>query len=240
MNPGRLYLLPNTLGDVAIHDTMPLPVAQIAARLTYLVGENAKSTRAYLKRVAAVTPLAKPIQEIMISELDVNTPDQLLANLLAPILAGQDGGIVSEAGVPAVADPGARLVALAHAHDVEVIPLVGPSSLLLALMASGLNGQRFTFYGYVPTDAATRASTLKKLEERSRKEKETQILIETPYRNGALFDALINILQARTRLCVATDLTLPSQQIRTLAISQWKKQRPAFDKKPTVFLFLAD
>ena len=173
----------------------------------------------------------------------MNTPAQALAGLLAPLLAGRDAGLVSEAGVPAVADPGADLVRLAHQHGITVKPLVGPSSLLLAVMASGLNGQSFAFNGYLPTDAAARAKRIKELETRSRGEKQTQLFIETPYRNAAMLEALVASCMAATLICVATDLSLPSETIRTMTAAQWKSQlgagkAPDFHKKPTVFLLL--
>ena len=167
-----------------------------------------------------------------------------LETLLAPLLAGHDVGLISEAGVPAVADPGANLVRLAHQRGIRVRPLVGPSSLLLALMGSGMNGQSFAFHGYLPTDAALRAKRIKELEDRSRKEKQTQLLIETPYRNAAMLEALAQTCQPASLICVATDLTLPEESIQTLSATDWKKRiacgnMPDFHKKPTVFLFLA-
>ena len=238
--PGTLYLIPNTLGETeALASVLPEQVQQITAQLDYFVAENAKTARAFLKLVNARHPLARPLQEITISELNVNTPAAALAGLLAPLLAGRDGGLVSEAGVPAVADPGADLVRLAHQHNIPVRPLVGPSSLLLAVMASGLNGQSFAFNGYLPTDAAQRATRIKELEQRSRKEKQTQLFIETPYRNAAMLEALIAACAPATLVCVATDLSLPSETIRTMSASQWKGAKaPDFHKKPTVFLLL--
>src|SRR5471032_92578 len=207
---GTLYLIPNTLGDTeALSHVIPEHVQAITARLDYFVAENAKTARAFLKLIDAQHTLAKPLQEITIAELNVNTPAQALAGLLAPLLAGRDAGLVSEAGVPAVADPGADLVRLAHQHGVTVKPLVGPSSLLLAVMASGLNGQSFAFNGYLPTDAAQRSKRIKELEQRSRSEKQTQLLIETPYRNAAMLEALVTACQPGTLICVATDLSLP-------------------------------
>ncbi|MYM96982.1 SAM-dependent methyltransferase [Duganella vulcania] len=237
---GTLFLIPNTLGETeALASVLPEQVQQITSQLDYFVAENAKTARAFLKLVNARHPLAKPLQEITISELNVNTPAAALAGLLAPLLAGQDGGLVSEAGVPAVADPGADLVRLAHQHHIPVRPLVGPSSLLLAVMASGLNGQSFAFNGYLPTDAAQRASRIKELEQRSRKEKQTQLFIETPYRNAAMLEALVAACAPGTLLCVATDLSLPSETIRTMSAAQWKSAKaPDFHKKPTVFLLL--
>jgi 16S rRNA (cytidine1402-2'-O)-methyltransferase len=242
--PGTLYLIPNTLGDTeALTHVLPEHVQATTAALGYFVAENAKTARAFLKLVGARHPLARPLQEIQIAELNVNTPPQALLGLLAPLLAGQDAGLVSEAGVPAVADPGADLVRLAHQHGVPVRPLVGPSSILLAVMASGLNGQSFAFNGYLPTDAAARSKRIKELETRSRQEKQTQLFIETPYRNAAMLEALVASCQGGTLICVATDISLPSETIRTMTGAQWKGQlsagkAPDFHKKPTVFLLL--
>ena len=247
--PGTLYLIPNTLGSTdpvpgALSHIIPEHVQAITASLDYFVAENAKTARAYLKLVALGHPLGKPLQEIEIAELNVNTPAAALAGLLEPLLAGRDGGLVSEAGVPAVADPGSDLVRLAHERGIMVRPLVGPSSLLLAVMASGLNGQSFAFNGYLPTDAALRSKRIKELEARSRAEKQTQLLIETPYRNAAMLEALVASCQPGTLICVATDLSLPTESIRTLNGGKWKAllaagQAPDFHKKPTVFLLLA-
>jgi 16S rRNA (cytidine1402-2'-O)-methyltransferase len=246
--PGTLYLIPNTLGPVdaaprALSHILPEQVQEIASKLEYFVAENAKTARAFLKLISVDHPLARPLQDIKISELNVNTPPAALATLLAPLLEGHDAGLVSEAGVPAVADPGADLVRLAHQHGIDVRPLVGPSSLLLAVMASGLNGQSFAFNGYLPTDAAQRTKRIQQLEQRSRAEKQTQLLIETPYRNAAMLEALANACQPGTLICVATDLSLPSESVRTLTAAKWKaalaaNKGPDFHKKPTVFLFL--
>jgi 16S rRNA (cytidine1402-2'-O)-methyltransferase len=249
--PGTLYLIPNTLGASAVEDGNPLShiipddVQALTAKLDYFVAENAKTTRAFLKLIAHAHPLAKPLQEIQIAELSINTAVQALPDLLKPLLDGRDAGLISEAGVPAVADPGANLVRLAHSHHVPVKPLVGPSSLLLAVMASGLNGQSFAFNGYLPIDAAQRAKRIKELEERSRREKQTQLFIETPYRNAPLLDTLANTCLPDTLLCVATDLTLPSESIQTQTAGKWMSaiksgKMPDFNKKPTVFLLLAD
>ena len=246
--PGTLYLVPNTLGPLeaapnALSHILPEQVQDIASKLEYFVAENAKTARAFLKLVAVDHPLARPLQEIKISELNVNTPPAALSALLAPLLDGHDLGLVSEAGVPAVADPGADLVRLAHQHGIQVRPLVGPSSLLLAVMASGLNGQSFAFNGYLPTDAAQRTKRIQQLEQRSRSERQTQLLIETPYRNAAMLEALVNACQPGTLVCVATDLSLPTESVRTLTAAKWKaalaaNKGPDFHKKPTVFLLL--
>ncbi|WP_305823384.1 SAM-dependent methyltransferase [Massilia brevitalea] len=246
--PGTLFLIPNTLGPTeaqagALDSVLPGQVQAITSQLGYFVAENAKTARAFLKLVAVDHPLSRPLQEIRIAELNVNTPAAALSALLEPLLAGEDAGLVSEAGVPAVADPGADLVRLAHQHGITVRPLVGPSSLLLAVMASGLNGQSFAFNGYLPTDAAARSKRIRDLEARSRNEKQTQLLIETPYRNGQMLEALVASCQPGTLVCVATDLSLASESVRTMTAAKWKAQlaagkAPDFHKKPTVFLFL--
>lgn len=249
--PGTLFLVPNTLGHASSDNTQPLAhlipedVQAITARLDYFVAENAKTTRAFLKLVGSAHPLTKPIQEIRIAELNVNTQADALPKLLQPILDGQDGGLISEAGVPAVADPGANLVRLAHQLGITVKPLVGPSSLLLAVMASGLHGQSFAFNGYLPTDAGERTKRIRLLEDRSKKDHQTQLFIETPYRNGALLEALVSSCRPDTLICVATDLTAPDESVRTQTAAKWKSQlaagkQPDFHRKPTVFLLLAD
>lgn len=251
MSPGTLYLIPNTLGPANANDADPLShiipaeVRAISSRIDYFIAENAKATRAFLKLIAVKNPLAKPLQQINIAELNVNTPASALPALLEPLLGGQDAGLISEAGVPAVADPGANLVRMAHARGLIVRPLVGPSSLLLALMASGLSGQNFAFNGYLPVDPALRAKRIGELEERSRLDKQTQLFIETPYRNAHLLEALTGNCQPATLICVATDLTLPSESVKTQAAAKWKNdlksgKAPDFNKKPTVFLLLAD
>lgn len=250
MTPGTLYLIPNTLGSsdaepaVQLNAVIPQQVQAISAGLTYFIAENAKTTRAFLSLLKTVHPLALPLQEIQIAELNINTAAVALPALLAPLLAGRDAGLISEAGVPAVADPGANLVRLAHQQGVPVRPLVGPSSLLLAVMGSGLNGQSFAFNGYLPTDAALRGKRIKALEERSRQEQQTQLFIETPYRNAAMLDTLAAACHPATLICVATDLTLPTETIITRTAAKWKSalqagNAPDFHKKPTVFLLLA-
>ena len=241
---GTLYLIPNSLGPGALDEVLPASVRQTTAQLDYFIAENAKTARAFLKLVSTTHPLEKPLQEIEIRELNINTAASDLPLLLAPLLAGRNAGLVSEAGVPAVADPGADLVRLAHQKNIQVKPLVGPSSILLALMASGLNGQSFAFQGYLPTDSGQRANRLRQLEQRSRQEKQTQIFIETPYRNEAMLEAIANHCTSSTLLTVATDLTLETESVRTQPVQIWKNEItagrfPDFKKKPTVFLLLA-
>ena len=234
---GILYLIPNTLGS---HDTrdavLPADVQAIAAGCAHFVVENAKVARQFLKAINIVLPL----QEVAMSELNVNTLDADVVKLLAPLLAGHDVGLISDAGCPAVADPGARLVAAAHAAGVTVRPLVGPSSILLGLMASGLNGQKFAFQGYLPVDAAARGAAIKKLEAESKSQQQTQLFIETPYRNMQMLEALCQNLNPLTQLCVAADLTLASEFVLTQAVGEWRKHKGLdLHKRPTLFLFLA-
>jgi 16S rRNA (cytidine1402-2'-O)-methyltransferase len=247
---GVLYLIPNTLGAPATDASDPLAalipqqVQALTAGLGYFIAENAKRARAHLKLVATRFPLARPLQDIRIAELNVNTDSAALPALLAPLQAGQDAGLISEAGVPAVADPGADIVRLAQREGIRVHPLVGPSSLLLALMASGLNGQSFAFNGYLPTEPTERARRIRQLEERSRNERQTQLFIETPYRNGALLDALLVTCHLRTLICIACDLTLETEWVKTRSVAQWKADtnagnKPDLHKRPSVFLMLA-
>ena len=233
---GTLYLIPVPLGPSAPQDSLHPGVLATVRPLRHFVVEQAKSARAFLK--AAGTDL--PLQELQLEELNEHSRPDAIDHLLAPLRAGHDVGLLSEAGCPAVADPGADLVALAQRENIRVVPLIGPSSLLLALMASGLNGQRFAFQGYLPAKDIDRSKTLRELEAESRKRRQTQLFIETPYRNRAMFDAILQVCQGTTRLCVATDLTLPGEFIRTLTVAQWKKQTPPeIERRPTVFLLLA-
>ncbi len=233
---GTLYLIPVPLGANAPAEVLPAPVLERTRSLARFVAEHAKTARAFLK--AAGHPL--PLQQIAIAELNEHTRDGELAVLLAPLVAGEDVGLVSEAGCPAVADPGAQLVARAQRAGIRVVPLVGPSSLLLALMASGLSGQNFAFHGYLPAKEDERRKRLKELETESRKYERTQLFIETPYRNRQMFDTLLATLAPATRLCVATDLTLPGESVATRNVGDWRRLTPPeFDRRPTVFLLLA-
>ena len=233
---GTLYLIPVPLGPTAPKDSLPANVLATVRPLTYFVVEQAKTARAFLKAAGTDTPL----QELQLEELNEHTKADALDRLLAPLRSGHDVGLLSEAGCPAVADPGANLVALAQQENIRVVPLIGPSSLLLALMASGLNGQRFAFLGYLPAKEAERTKALRDLESDSRKHKQTQLFIETPYRNKAMFEGILQTCSPTTRLTVATDLTLPSESVVTLTIAQWKKKTPPeIERRPTVFLLLA-
>jgi 16S rRNA (cytidine1402-2'-O)-methyltransferase len=233
---GTLYLIPVPLGHVTPATSLPGPVLERIHRLTHFVVENAKSARAFLK----ATGTEQPLQALQLEELNEHTRTDALDRLLAPLRAGHDLGLLSEAGCPAVADPGANLVALAQSEGIRVVPMIGPSSLLLALMASGLNGQRFAFLGYLPAKDAERAQSLREIEIESRKRGQTQIFIETPYRNRQLFDSILQTCQPGTRIAVATDLSLPGEPIRTRTVGQWKKETPPeIERRPTVFLLLA-
>ncbi len=247
----KLLLIPNTLDlgcdPVALDEVLPRGVMVQAARLEYWVAEDAKTARAFLKRVSQSEPLARPLQELHIRELPRPAKGGRAApgrseweELLQPLAQGHDMGLISEAGLPAVADPGSVLVAQAHAMGATVMPLSGPNSMVLALAASGLQGQSFAFVGYLPQDAAARAVRLRELQTRSRREGQTQLLIETPYRNAAVMAALLEHLDPQTRLSVACGVTLPQGWCRTARVEQWRRAVPAFDKGvPAVFAFLA-
>ena len=236
MNNGVLYLIPVPLGQSALDTVLPTAVRDRAKLLKHFVAENAKSARAFLKSLPSDTPL----QQIGIRELSEHTPASDLPGLLAPLLAGIDVGLISEAGCPAVADPGANLVALAQCKGIRVAPLVGPSSILLALMGSGLSGQNFAFHGYLPAKEEARQKKLRELEKDSRQEKRTQIFIETPYRNRQMLETLVKTCAESTRICVATDLTLDDESIITRTPAEWRRQGwPEIDRRPTVFLLQA-
>jgi len=236
MPTGLLYLVPVALGESSPDAILPEEVQRIARSLHYFVVENAKSARVELKRIG----ITRPIQEIDIRELPRQPSQADLDALLAPLAAGQSAGLMSEAGAPAVADPGALLVQAAHANGIRVVPLVGPSSLLLGLMASGLNGQCFSFHGYLPVREPERSKRITELERQSQRERRTQIFIETPYRNAALFAALLETCRPDTRLCVASELTTSRESVATKRIDAWRTgPAPALEKRPTVFLLLA-
>lgn len=235
-SPGTLFLLPVTLGDDRVDAVLPDQVIETARHIHTFVVENEKSARRFLGLIKTI----KPVRELTLLTLNEHTTIQELPLLLQPLLEGHDVAIVSEAGCPGIADPGATLVELAHRKGIRVIPLVGPSSILLSLMASGLNGQRFTFRGYLPSDKSARVQKIREIEIDSRRNNETQIFIETPYRNQHVFDDLLGHCNNNTRLCVAINVSLESEWIRTQSIGEWKKQgKPDLQKQPAVFLLLA-
>ncbi|MGB4225222.1 MAG: SAM-dependent methyltransferase [Candidatus Dechloromonas phosphoritropha] len=233
---GTLYLIPVPLGPASLEESLPASVLSAVRPLAHFIVEQPKSARAFLKAVATDVPL----QELRLAELNEHTQPEALERLLLPLRAGHDVGLLSEAGCPTVADPGANLVALAQQENIRVVPLIGPSSLLLALMASGLNGQSFAFNGYLPTRESERAKALRNLESESRRRQQTQICIETPYRNRQFLATALQVCDPATRLTLATDLTLPGESVVTRTIQQWKSQTlPDIERRPTVFLLLA-
>ena len=245
---GKLYLVPAPLDfgcdtQAPLQDVMPMGTLTIAARLPHWICENAKSTRAYLKRVNDIVPLAQPVQALQIVELprEVHKKGDHTGNfdarpMLAAALQGQDMGLVSEAGMPAIADPGSSVVRAAQDLGLQVIPLTGPMSLMLALASSGLNGQNFAFVGYLPQEATERNQRIRELESLALKTGQTQLFIETPYRNAALLQGLQQTLQANTRLALACGLTLETAWSRSMQVSAWKQKKPAAPLGlPTVF-----
>ncbi len=233
--PGTLYMIPCTLGDTPPAQVLPQHVIEVTRKLSHFVVEQPKAARQFL----AMLKPERPIQSLHFASLNEHTAASDMADLLVPLLAGHDVGVISEAGCPGIADPGADLVYLAHRKGIRVVPLVGPSSILLALMASGLNGQRFAFHGYLPIAEGGRNEVISKLEAESGKLKQTQLFIETPYRNEKLFSALLAQCHPETLLCVATDITLPSERIHTYAIKFWKSiPAPQLNKHPSLFLLL--
>lgn len=247
---GKLYLVPTPLDflcatQVPLNHVLPVGTVRAASQIDHWIGENAKSTRAFLKRIDLELALKTPLQAQTITELprQVHKKGDLKAGgdmrpLLQAALQGHDIGLLSEAGMPAVADPGSSVVRAAHDLGLQVLPLVGPSALLLALAASGLNGQQFAFLGYLPQDAAERDTRLKALEKHALKTGETQVFIETPYRNAAMLSGLLGSLQASTRLAVCSHLTLPEMRIQSHSVADWKRHPEAPDKNtPAVFAF---
>lgn len=237
MSQGTVHLIPVGLGDAPPATWLPEDVRLLAGRLDTYIAENAKTARAFLKIIGTT----RPLQEITIHTLTRDTDAKQIREWLTPLRTGGEIGLVSEAGCPAVADPGARVAAMAHNLGLRVAPWVGPSSILLGLMASGLDGQRFTFHGYAPVKPDERARSLKAWEAASRQHSQTQLFIETPYRNDAMFQSLLQTLKGDTQLCVARSLTTPDEWIRTRSIAQWKQgPEPELAKHPTLFLFLAN
>lgn len=235
MSYGKLYLIPTPLGEGNPADVLPASVLEQLPSLKRFVVEEVRTARRFL----SVAGLKGHIAELEFHELNEHTSPAQVEAYLQLFADGNDVGLLSEAGLPAVADPGALLVALCHRHGIEVVPLVGPSSLMLALMASGLNGQSFAFVGYIPAKTEERRSALKALERRSSAAHQTQILIETPYRNDSLLADMLQCLSGTVRLCIAANLTCPDAFIRTRTVSDWKQHPVTIGKRPCVFLFLA-
>ena len=233
-NPGRLYLIPTPLGENDPAEVLPQQVLDRACSLRCFVVEELRTARRCLSRFG----LRGHIDELDFHVLNEHTSPAEVEAML-PLFEGQDVGLLSEAGLPAVADPGAALVALCHRDGIGVVPLVGPSSLMLALMASGLNGQSFAFRGYIPAKTDERRAAIKELEKQSRALNQSQILIETPYRNDALLADLLQGLSPSTRLCVAADMTLPDEYVISKSVAEWRKKPVVIGKRPCVFIILA-
>lgn len=232
---GNLYLIPTTLGEQAPSDVIPAKVLNIVVNLRHFIVENTRTARRFLRSVDSNFP----IDDCTFVELNEHTNLTTIGQYLDVCDNGEHVGLMSEAGVPSVADPGNAAVQLAHSKGIRVIPMTGPSSIILALMASGLNGQNFAFNGYLPVKTPERIKAIRNYEKRSQAEHQTQIFIEAPYRNMALFDDFLQNLHTETRLCIAADITLESEFIKTMTIAEWRKQKPNLHKRPTIFAILA-
>jgi len=232
---GKVYLIPNTLGNTVTTGVIPEGVIQIIHSLNYFIVEDIRNARRFLVKTA----YPQKIDDIVFFELNKHTLASDIPGFLIPCEKGIDIGIISEAGVPAVADPGALVVEVAHRKKIKVIPLTGPSSILMALMGSGLNGQNFAFTGYLPVEKKDLSLKLKELENRSKRENQTQIFIETPYRNMRLFDEILKICNPSTRMCIAKNLTTEEENITVKTIEDWRKTKTELDKQPAVFLIQA-
>ena len=235
MLQGKLFLIPTTLGDNEPLEVLPISIKRAIEDIDYYIVENEKSARHFIKKISP----RKSQPGLHLEILNKYTEPSLIPTFLDPCLQGHDVGILSEAGCPGIADPGADVVKIAHEKGIKVVPLVGPSSILLALMASGLNGQNFAFNGYLPIDQVERKKAIKRLEKISREENQSQLFIETPYRNDKLFTELIRTLSKTTKLCVATDITLPTEFITTKTVDSWKKTPVSLHKRPTLFIIHA-
>ncbi len=232
--PGTLYLVPVLLGDSGVSDVLPDHTLKVTAGLKFFIAENTKSARQFLKQVPGISPQ----QELSVLEIDKHSEHIDFNYYFGQLRKGSDTGLISEAGMPAVADPGSLFVRRAHQEGIRIVPLTGPSSLLLALAASGLNGQGFTFHGYLPKEKMQRIEKIKLLEQQAKRNHQTQIFIETPYRNQALFNDLLQSCNPGTTLCIAMDLTLKEEMIKTMTIGEWKKTTLQFQRQQAVFLLL--
>lgn len=232
MNKGKIYLIPTVIADNTIEQTIPSHIRSIATSLDYFLAENIRTARRYLSALK----IGKPIESLQFEQLDKNTTHQEVSRLMEPVLRGKSVGILSEAGCPGIADPGALAVSFAHNNGIKVVPLVGPSSMFMALMGSGFNGQSFVFHGYIPIEKGQRAKAIKSMERESTKLDQTQMFMETPYRNNKLLDDLIANCQPNTLLCIARGITGDNELIETKPIKEWKKNKPDLHKIPTVFL----
>ena len=229
---GNLYLIPCTLGENSPLEVLPLLIKKAIENIDHYIVEHEKSARRFIKNVAS----KKQQNSLQIEEINKFTDQEDIPNMLAPCLKGLDVGVISDAGCPGIADPGAAVVAQAHKNGIKVVPLVGPSSILLAMMASGFNGQNFAFNGYLPIDKAERKAKIKQLEKRSIQDNQSQLFIETPYRNNQMLESLTTALQKNTDICVACDITLSTEYIRTAPAKDWKRIKVDLHKRPTMFI----
>ncbi len=229
---GKLYLIPTTLGDNAPLEVLPISIKRAIENIDYYIVENEKSARHFIKKISS----GKSQPSLKLEVLNKYTEPEIIPTFLNPCLEGHAVGIISEAGCPGIADPGADVVKIAHQKGIQVIPLVGPSSIFLALMSSGLNGQSFAFNGYLPIDASDRKSALKKMEKISRDLNQTQICIETPYRNDKLFAEILKTLSPNTLVCIACDITLATEYIATKSVAEWKRETVDLHKRPCIFI----
>jgi 16S rRNA (cytidine1402-2'-O)-methyltransferase len=229
---GKLYLIPTTMGDCEPMDVLPQTVKRCLDFIDDYIVENEKTARKFIKSVQP----EKVQSSLILNALNKHTEISEHNKMIQPCLEGKNIGLMSEAGCPGIADPGAAIVKIAHEKGIQVVPLVGPSSILLAMMASGMNGQSFTFNGYLPIDKSEKKSALKNLEKLSHDKNQSQIFIETPYRNNKLLEDLIQTLQPNTHLCIATDITLPTEYIKTLRVNDWKKTKVDLHNRPTIFI----
>ncbi len=230
---GTLYLIPNSLGECNLENVLPSVNFEIIRKLKHFIVEDIRTARRFLKKVDKEIN----IDELQFYTLNKHTSPEEISSYLSPLRTGSDAGIISEAGCPAIADPGAEIVRIAQAQNYRVVPLVGPSSILLALMASGFNGQSFAFAGYLPIQGNERIQAIKQLEKRAQHEKQSQLFIETPYRNMKMLEDILNICQPKTQLCIACDITLETEYIKAKSIAEWKKEKlPDLNKRPCIFL----
>ena len=232
MKKGKLYLIPTTLGEGSENKNLPPTVIELIKNINVFIVENIRTSRRFIKKIYT----NKNIDNTIFYSYGKHNTLNLQEDFLTHIYQGSDVGIISEAGVPCVADPGSKIVEFAHQFQIEVSPITGPSSILLALMASGFNGQNFSFNGYLPIDKKERSKKIKELEIYSKKKGQTQIFMETPYRNLQLFESIIKTCSKSTKLCIATDITLDSENIKTKTIEEWSKIRPEIHKRPSIFL----
>jgi len=232
---GTVYMVPVTMGESSVENVIPSGVISNVVRLRYFIVENTRTARRFLRAVDKTFP----IDDSVFFELNKHTKPDEIEHFMQPLYNGNNIGVMSEAGVPGVADPGALIVEYAHSKGIKVVPYVGPSSILMSLMASGLNGQNFAFNGYLPVKGGERVKSLKHLEKRSLTENQSQLFIETPYRNNALVDDIINACMPETRLCIAADISLDTEYIVTMPVRLWKKNKPDLNKRPAIFIIQA-